>query len=256
MLWFRDNKAKVTGLGAVSAVLVTIAIYFGSQLLAGVVIALFGSIRGYNAQQITEMSQQSVGLQFVFVVFTAIFSLYLLRLWLKRRQVSWADIGLSRKPKPSDLGKSAVVFGLYFITTIAVMAIVDAIFPAVDLEQRQQLGFDAAQGIFSLALVFISLVALPPLVEEIMIRGYLYSGLKSRLKPLISAVIASLIFAAAHLQFDSGQPLLWVAAIDTFVLSLFLIGLRENTGSLWSGIFVHFIKNGLAFVSLFIIAAA
>ena len=85
-----------------------------------------------------------------------------------------------------------------------------------------------------------------------MIRGFLYTGLRRRMKPLLSAFIASLVFALAHLQLGSGAPPLYVAAIDTFVLSLILIALRERTGSLWSGIIVHALKNGFAFAAIFI----
>jgi membrane protease YdiL (CAAX protease family) len=104
--------------------------------------------------------------------------------------------------------------------------------------------------------VFISLVVLPTIVEEILVRGFLYGGLRNKLRPVGAGLIASLIFAAAHLQFGSGEPLLWVAAIDTFILSLFLIRLRETTGNLWSGMTVHFMKNGLAFTALFIIGVS
>jgi membrane protease YdiL (CAAX protease family) len=62
-----------------------------------------------------------------------------------------------------------------------------------------------------------------------------------------------LLFAAAHLQWGSGAPLLWVAAIDTFVLSMVLSTLREKTGSLWSAIGLHAIKNGVAFTLLFVL---
>ena len=67
-----------------------------------------------------------------------------------------------------------------------------------------------------------------------------------------AAIITSLMFAVGHLQFGSGAPLLWVAALDTFVLSLVLCYIREKTDSLWPGIFIHAIKNALAFSVLFL----
>ncbi len=104
-----------------------------------------------------------------------------------------------------------------------------------------------------LILTFISLVILPPLAEEIMVRGFLYSSLKKAM-PVAWAVIAtSAIFAAAHLPEGGAAGPLYIAALDTFVLSLVLIYLREKTGSLWSSITLHMIKNGVAFVALFIL---
>src|SRR5690606_7282850 len=104
-----------------------------------------------------------------------------------------------------------------------------------------------------LILVFISLVLLPPFVEEVLARGFLYTGLKTKWPVWAAAVVTSLIFAAAHLEFGSGAPLLWVAAIDTFTLSLVLIYLREKTGKLGASIMLHMLKNGVAFVLLFIV---
>ena len=46
---------------------------------------------------------------------------------------------------------------------------------------------------------------------------------------------------------------LWIGALDTFILSLFLVFLREATGNLWAGITLHATKNLVAFITLFII---
>jgi membrane protease YdiL (CAAX protease family) len=119
------------------------------------------------------------------------------------------------------------------------------------VEQSQELGFNPV-GTVELILTFISLVILPPLVEELLMRGYLYTSLKKKLSKIAAALVTSVIFAAAHLQFGSGAPLLWVAAIDTFVLSLFLVSLREKTGGLWASMTLHATKNLIAFMSLFI----
>jgi membrane protease YdiL (CAAX protease family) len=124
---------------------------------------------------------------------------------------------------------------------------------SINTDQQQQIGFENASGLLPLSLVFISLVILPAFVEEIMIRGFLYSGLLKKYSKKIAAILASLIFAVAHLQLGSGEPPLWIAAIDTFILSVVLIYLRERTGNIWAGVAVHIIKNSFAFVSLFIV---
>jgi membrane protease YdiL (CAAX protease family) len=95
---------------------------------------------------------------------------------------------------------------------------------------------------------------LPPIVEETVFRGFIFTGLRGKLKFVWAAVLTSLLFATAHLEFGSGKPLLWVAGLDTFTLSLALCYLREKTGSLWPGILLHALKNGVAFLSLFVLA--
>ena len=100
---------------------------------------------------------------------------------------------------------------------------------------------------------FISLVVLPPIVEEILVRGFLYTSLRKYLPRIWAVIIASALFAAAHLpEGNSGAGLLWVAAVDTFILSAVLIYLREKTDKLWASMMVHGMKNGIAFLSLFV----
>ena len=57
----------------------------------------------------------------------------------------------------------------------------------------------------------------------------------------------------AHLAEGGAAGPLWIGFIDTFILSLVLCYLRVKTGSLWAGITLHALKNGIAFVALFVI---
>jgi membrane protease YdiL (CAAX protease family) len=71
-----------------------------------------------------------------------------------------------------------------------------------------------------------------------------YKALRQEYSFWVSAILTSLAFAVVHMQVNVG--------IDVFVLSLFLCYLRERTGSLWAPIILHGIKNGLAFLLLFV----
>lgn len=238
--------------GPASAVLVTLGAFFGSQLLAGLIAGLFIALTNRSADDAERLLTDSTLGRFAFFVLVQSITAGLIFWFMKRRNISLSSIGLGRLPKGSDFGYALVTFGIYFVLAAMVLAIVNYVLPVVDLEQKQQIGFENATSPAALSLVFITLVILPPLVEEIMIRGFLYSGLRRRFTKLVAALVASLIFAAAHLQLGTGVPPLYVAAVDTFVLSMVLIILRERTGSLWSGIFVHALKNGLAFTVLFV----
>jgi hypothetical protein len=85
-----------------------------------------------------------------------------------------------------------------------------------------------------------------------MVRGFLYSSLKKALPVVWAVVLTSGIFAIAHLSGGGATGPLYIAALDTFVLSLVLIYLREKTGGLWASITLHAIKNGIAFMALFV----
>lgn len=236
--------------GPLAAISVTIIIYFVTQVIGSFAVLGLAWMKGYNDAQIVEWSKGVIP-QFIYILTVSLMSLGLLAFFLHRRKANFKTIGLV-KPKWRDLGWSFIGFAIYFPTLILTSVIVRAWFPQINLDQEQQIGFQGAAGAWPLLLTFISLVILPPLVEEIMARGFLYSGLKSRLPRIWAVIITSIIFAVAHLQFDSGAPLLWSAAIDTFILSLVLIYVREKTNSLWASIGLHMIKNGIAFTALFI----
>jgi len=171
---------------------------------------------------------------------------------MKQLRLTWQAIGM-RRPKLRDLGYMFVGFGIYLVTYMVVAGLLQ---DTLDFDQRQELGYDTSVYGVDLGLVFISLVVLPPLVEEILFRGLLYTQIRKAFWVGWSAVIISLLFGAAHLQIGSGNPLLWVAAVDTFVLSMVLVYLREKTGSIWSGVGVHALKNLVAFMILFVFQIA
>jgi membrane protease YdiL (CAAX protease family) len=116
----------------------------------------------------------------------------------------------------------------------------------------QQLGFDAPVG-WELIFVFITLVVLPSLVEEIVFRGILFRGLKKYIGVVSALIGSSLIFGMAHLEFFSGGSLNYIAALDTTILAVVLTALYIRAGSLWPAILLHAIKNSIAFVVLFVI---
>lgn len=244
-------KPKV-GWGPISAILVTLGVYFGSQIIVGMLFGVYIGLANLNESQTTKLLEESTITQFLFVFGVYVFSLGLIYAFMKRRKISFRDLKL-KKPSLDNILLALPVFVAYFVTLIATMALVTVVFPGINQDQKQQIGFENAAGLIALILVFCSLVILPAFVEEIMVRGFLYGGLVKKFSKISAALIASLIFATAHLQLGGGESPLWVAAIDTFILSMFLIWLREKTGNLWAGIAVHAIKNSLAFVTIFIL---
>lgn len=236
---------------ALEAVSVGIFIYFFSQFAASVIVAIYPGMRQWTAVQATEWLEHSVTAQFALVLLIQIISLLLLRAFLRRRQRSFQAIGLI-KPRLRDAGYALLGFGVYFLSYLVVIASLQRLIPSLNLEQEQDILFSLTTSGAALVLVFVALVLLTPLTEEILTRGFLYSGLRTKFAIVPAAIITSLLFAAAHLQWGSAAPLLWVAAVDTFILSLVLVYLREKTGGLWASIGLHAIKNAIAFMVLFI----
>lgn len=230
-------------------VAIVLAIFLLTQFLAGLVLTLVLSATGFSSEKIDALLANSAGWQLVYMLLvdgTVVATIYWL---LKRRGFSMRAIGLV-KPQLADAGYAIVAYVVYFGALLVVLGLVGQLLPNVNWNQKQELGFDTSATGVGLLPIFISLVILPPFAEEIMMRGLLYTGLRSTLPLAVAAVLTSLLFGAAHLF--NGGALLWAAAIDTFMLSLVLVWLRQTRRSLWPCIALHAIKNGMAFIYLFV----
>ncbi len=239
------NWSSLTGL------VYSVAVFFGSQLVVGFVLSAVVIALGGDHQATIDRLNSSVTVEFLSILAVESITVLGIVAFLRRRKTGLNFIGLDR-PKLTYIAYALAAFGAYLPIYIVVLTLAHNLFPQINVDQHQQLAFGSSTSGFGLVLVFISLVVLPPIAEEILCRGFLYTSLKKNLPKVVAALGTSVLFATAHLQFGSGRPLLWVAAIDTFVLSMVLVYVREKTGSLWPGILLHAIKNAIAFASLFI----
>lgn len=221
----------------------TILIFIISQLLAVFLVELvYGAIRPGSHANL----DSSITAQFFYILIAEGAAAWFVIKLVKKRGLSLAVIGFGRRPRKSDLLKAALGFVVFYALLI-VAGIIISIFSPDLTNQQQNIGFNNINNNIENYLAFISLVIIPPLGEETLIRGYLYSGLRRWWRFWPALLVTSLLFGAAHLEFGNGGPLVWGAAIDTFLLSVVLVYLRENTGVLYAGILVHALNNLIAF---------
>jgi membrane protease YdiL (CAAX protease family) len=247
-----DHKYSKLPLTPLKVIVVTIVIYFAAQFLAGVVIAIYPTFQGLSLEDAYEALLESNTVQFAFAFIAQALTFWFIYQYLKRKKISLKSMGW-KKPTREDVILAFQGYGVYFLVFVLVFAFIANFVPAIDLEQTQELGFqDDIRGPF-LVLVYIAIVIMPSLTEELMVRGFLFTGLRIKLNFLNSAVISSVLFGAAHLQWGGGESLLWMAAVDTTILGFVMAYLREKTGSLAAPIMIHGIKNSVAFALLFVI---
>jgi membrane protease YdiL (CAAX protease family) len=234
------------------SVLAILLIYFLSQGIGQLLVSLFLAFRGYSITAADQLLQNSVTTEFFYVLLAEILTVGGVIGYLKLFRVPLSSIGL-KKPRWVDLlwGIGSVI--PYFVAYAVILSIVSRLIPSLNVNEKQQLGFNDIHGIQALTLTFISLVVLPPIAEEIAVRGLLYSSLKKSLSFGVALIVTSLIFASAHLPEGGSAGPLYVAFIDTFVLSLFLVAIRRYSGRLYGGMTLHAIKNGIAFVALYLV---
>lgn len=249
-----EKERKAPWVGPFS-ILFVLFIFFASQIIAGLILYRYGMSKGWNTDYISDWLSASIGAQFAFVLMAEALMLAGVYGGLRLLNWSWRTIGLT-KPTAKHIVLGVLATVPYYLLYAIIVILVTKFVPAIDVDQKQEIGFANVHGLAALIMTFISLVVLPPLAEEITMRGFLYSGIKTWVPALWAGLLVSVIFGAAHLAEGGEAGPLWIGAIDTFTLSLVLVYLREKTGNLWAGITLHACKNGLAFILLFVVGTS
>ena len=165
--------------------------------------------------------------------------------WLLRhKKTTLRELGLSQLPRWRDLLWVPAGIIAYLILTALITTLARYVLPFINFSESQDTGFTNLSSQFQYFLAFFTLVIVAPFAEEVIFRGYLFGKLRRVASTLVAALLASLTFAVAHMQ--------WNVGLDVFALSLVLCLLRVGTDSLWPSILLHMLKNMMAFYLLFI----
>lgn len=221
-----------------------LAIFGGGSLLLGLAIRTLTP----DVFQIW-LSSTAVGSMVGYALSFTVATLVVLLPYKAIKKLSWTQlfekIGLKKPPTLEMAAWALFVWGLFFVTSIVVVMVVQALLPGVDMSESQDVGFSSVAGFGDKIAAFVALVVLAPVLEEVIFRGFLYGRLRENYGVIISSVVTSLVFGLAHMQVNVG--------IVVFVLSLFMCYLRERFDSVWPTVLLHALKNGLAFVLLFMV---
>ena len=149
-------------------------------------------------------------------------------------------VKLNRLPKLIDLRYYISNLPIYYIVVLAVSLLATFAVGGEIMNQEQQIGFSGESAQFGeLAIIFLALVVIAPLFEEMMMRGFLFGKLREQASFWPAAIVTSLLFALAHGQLNVG--------LMTFTLSMFGCYMTEKTGSIWASLWLHMTVNFVAF---------
>lgn len=154
------------------------------------------------------------------------------------------ELGLRGAPTWTDILLAPIGFVVFMLVASAILMVMQAVLPGVDWSQSQDVGFSNLLTNADFLLAFISLVVVAPIAEEIIFRGWLYGKMRAKMPALPAMLLVSVLFGLVH-----GQ---WNVGVTVFVMSLAMCTVRELTGTIWGGILIHIIKNGLAFYLLYV----
>lgn len=237
-----------------------IALYFllqavGSGLIALVMGAVSGLVRlGAGAKPLAGQLQAMLarpGMSAILLMLTLMLAAALLLPTIRRRYR-----GLWALPFPPGLGMTLPTNPAFF--ALAVLLGLAAPLLGGVLTYLLAHGNPVTQDIQTLGthtpmalrvLLVIAVVALGPLVEELLFRGVLLSSLLHRWPVGWSMAISALLFSVVHLP---SMQWSWYALPDLALLALGLAWLRLRAGSLWPAVVAHGVNNLLAVMVWFV----
>ena len=233
----KKYKKRVIAAWAIALTIWTGAMFFLAQIVVSLVALFF--IKEFNL-----VTNENVVLAISYVVAVA---LIILPPWyLMKSKVGKDGLGLRGLPTWTDILLAPIGYIASMAATMAVLLVIQAFVPSFNLQETQDVGF-RMESLYSNAdkmVAFAALVILAPIAEELIFRGYLYGKLRTRLSAIPAIILVSVLFGFMH-----GQ---WNVGIVVGVMSIFLCIARELTGTIYAGILMHMIRNGLAFYLLYI----
>ncbi len=224
-------------------------VFYSSQFIAALTIILSLTILGNEREQTAEIIGDNRIAQLLLILLVAAFvSFFVIKILQLSKESPKKFLLLSKRPTWSQVGEVVLTYGLYFLVLV-VVTVTLGIFTGVNVDQVQELGITKPDTIDGKLIIFFMLAVVPPIYEEILFRGFLFNALKKYGSFITAAVLTSVLFGAAHLEYDN---LNYIAAIDTLIFSGFLIYISQKHQSLYSAMLLHAIKNSIAFYVVFV----
>jgi|GEM_PF-576678 len=121
-----------------------------------------------------------------------------------------------------------------FIVLFAALEAISLLFP----EMNSDFMTKALATVTNYPMMLLGMGIVPAIFEEFLLRGLLYGSLRHLLDKNVSVAIVAGIFTLIHQQYDWHILLFYVLP-----MGVFLGYARANTGSIWTGVFLHMLNN-------------
>ena len=251
-LFSNQPATKRSSLGGTIAVSISgIALFFSGQFFGALTGIVALSLFGLSQDEITNRIEESISVQLFFSLLVSMATIWLLWFvakWVYGRKQIFRGLLLDKLPNKHQVLEIFLTYSIYFVSLVAVVSLT-SVFTNVNIDQAQELGVATVDDNQGKLAIFVMLVIIPPIIEELLFRGYLFNALRKFANKYLSVITTSILFGLAHLEFSN---LNWIAAIDTTLFSVFLIYISQKHQSLYSAMLLHSIKNSIAFYVLFV----
>lgn len=211
-----------------------VAIHQGLAFIYVLPFAMFYALMGIQGAEYTELVlAQSVNAT-IFSGIGATIIFYLLFIGKKDNLFKRSQFN---KITLKQIGWSTLIgFSFVFFSHLIVQMLAN-LFPIQYIKFAESMDFMNNAPVIA---VFIAVVIVAPLFEEIMFRGIVYDQLQKRMNVFKAAVIAGLLFGIYHLNIFQGT----YATLIGVAMGFSLIW----TKSIWAPIIIHFVNNLISII--------
>lgn len=130
--------------------------------------------------------------------------------------------------------KSFLTWTGLFVLLFAALEAIALVFPELNSPFMEKV----LSSVTNYPMLVLGLGIMPAVFEEFLLRGLLYGSLRHVMDKHVSVAIVAGIFTMVHQQYDWYILLFYVLP-----LGIFLGYARANTGSIWTGVFLHLLNN-------------
>ncbi len=168
---------------------------------------------------------------------------------LKKPLINREKLGLKGLPTWTDIALAIIGFAAYVLLSAILIKIFE-LFPFFDATQKQDTIYVPSLLLttFDRLIALIAIAVIPPIIEEIIFRGWLYQKLRRNINKF--SVFFSILIVSAFFGLMHGQ---WNVGVGVFAMSVISCLIRELTGTIYGSILLHMIANFVAFYFVFIL---
>jgi membrane protease YdiL (CAAX protease family) len=129
-----------------------------------------------------------------------------------------------------------------FVAALGLVALYSGLLEVLGVDVSTDLPEDMLDDPVILVLTVVNVVVLAPVVEETFFRGFLFGGLRNRMRPLLAAFASGLIFGVLHL----GNPGTIVNVAPVTLIGMMFALAYYWSGSIIPGMIAHFLFNAMS----------
>jgi uncharacterized protein len=157
---------------------------------------------------------------------------------LRPYNLSWRAVGFNSFQ--TSYWKSIITWTVFLIGTSLIIVILMELLGGTSENTKTQ-SLQSNMGILSFLIAFVSAAIISPIYEEIFYRGFLYRWFRVKWVVPAGILLSSSVFMLVHIPTYNTLPV-------NFLTGVIFSWTYEKTGSIYPGMIIHGVFNGIAVV--------